>query len=106
VKDESWVVSKHHFVLDIMQSTLRTRQVMLLIKSTAHLSGGHQNSDIDLVPMGQSWLPASYYAPHLFPSAIIYVRIVPCVTHPLEDGGFSCIRSSYNEDSKAIESLS
>ena len=106
MKDESRIVSKHHFVLDIMQSTLTTRQVMLLIKSTANLSGRRQNSHIDLVSMSQSSLPASYYAPHLLPGAIIYFWILPRVANSLKDGGFSCIRSSYNEDSEAIESLS
>jgi hypothetical protein len=31
MKDEYGVVLKHHFVLNIMLSTLRTRQFMLLI---------------------------------------------------------------------------
>jgi hypothetical protein len=30
-KDETWVVSKPHYILDIVLSTLRTRQFMLLL---------------------------------------------------------------------------
>jgi hypothetical protein len=29
VKDESWVASKHHFIVDLVQSALRTGQFML-----------------------------------------------------------------------------
>ena len=42
---------------------------------------------------------------HLFPSAVVYFWVVPCVANFLEDGSFTCIRSSDNEDSKANDFL-
>jgi hypothetical protein len=50
VKDKSWVVSKHHFILDIVYSALRTRHRMLpIIKNTPYLSWCHQHSGINLI---------------------------------------------------------
>jgi len=41
MKDESWVAWKYHFILDVVQSALKTRQFMSSTEGTSYRYGWH-----------------------------------------------------------------